>query len=233
MEKKYPIGEVRVYFVFKHPKTGEEMSSKLYTPLELLDTDLSIISERTCVCDCKPVGETNVVECNCEDYYQEFQFHAYHVEGYQPPAEAERGKEITVFVPCSEDDPRCTGSYTSSDGQCLCHVRGTTVPVIEQGAVWLTGQYDRLYDQLKAEPERKVVCWVDYSWNFKDANPTKFRDICTVRGEKLEFVSRGHGYGGADMMIGWDDEKKYFLEECERLYVQWLDEGGEKEVNNG
>lgn len=83
-EKKYPIGEVRVYFVFKHPKTGEEMSSKLYTPLELLDTDLSIINERTCVCDCKPVGETNVVECNCDDYYQDFQFHSYQVELAQP-----------------------------------------------------------------------------------------------------------------------------------------------------
>jgi hypothetical protein len=84
MEKKYPIGEVRIYFVFKHAKTGEEMSSKLYTPLELLDTDLSIINERTCVCDCKPVGETNVVECNCEDYYQDFQFHSYHVEQATP-----------------------------------------------------------------------------------------------------------------------------------------------------
>jgi hypothetical protein len=98
MEKKYPIGEVRVYFVFKHPKTGEEMSSKLYTPLELLDTDLSIINERTCVCDCQPVGETNVVECNCEDYYQDFEFHSYHVELAQPPAEAERGEKVKIPV---------------------------------------------------------------------------------------------------------------------------------------
>src|SRR3954463_2928926 len=114
MEEKYPIGEVRIYFVFKHPKTGEEISSKLYTPLELLDTDLSIINEKTCVCDCKPVGETNVVECNCEDYYQDFEFHSYHVELAHSPADAEKAT------------PTC--------------------------AVWVKGDHDRLYDQLKADP---------------------------------------------------------------------------------
>jgi hypothetical protein len=97
---------------------------------------------------------------------------------------------------------------------------------------WVTGQYDRLYDQLKADPQRKVICWVDYSWRLKDANPVMFRDICTVWGERLEFVSRGHGYGGADLMIGWDDERKYFLDECNRLHVEWLDESGGASVDD-
>lgn len=30
---------------------------------------------------------------------------------------------LSVFVPCAEDDPRCCGGYTSSDGQSLCYVR--------------------------------------------------------------------------------------------------------------
>lgn len=148
----------------------------------------------------------------------------------QPPAEAERGKEITVFVPCSEDDPRCTGSYTSSDGQCLCHVRGTTVPVIEQGAVWLTGQYDRLYDQLKAEPGKQIVCFVDYTRDI-GGKFHHWRDICTIRGETMEFLSRGRGYGMVRNMKG--DEKTNLISLCEEMQVQWLDESGEKEVING
>jgi hypothetical protein len=51
--------------------------------------------------------------------------------------EKEPAREISVFVPCMENDPRCCGGYTSNDGQSLCYVRETTVPVIEQGGVWV------------------------------------------------------------------------------------------------
>jgi hypothetical protein len=49
----------------------------------------------------------------------------------------ERPKEISVFVPCQENDPRSIGGYTSYDGRSLCYVREITVPVIEKGAVWV------------------------------------------------------------------------------------------------
>jgi hypothetical protein len=100
-----------------------------------------------------------------------------------------------------------------------------------KAAVWITGEYDRLYDQLKAEPDRKIVCWVDYEWRWKEADGTTTteicRDICAIRGDQMEFSSRGHGYGGTMAIFKGEDEKTYFLQECERLHVQWLDEGKE------
>jgi len=93
-----------------------------------------------------------------------------------------------------------------------------------QGIGWVTGEYDRLYDQLKAEPERKIVCWVNYEWRWKNETSDILRDICAIMGKVMGFNARGIGYGGTEIMIGWEDERKYFLEECERLNVQWLDE---------
>lgn len=43
----------------------------------------------------------------------------------------------SVFVPCHEDDPRLCGCYTSLDGQSLAYVRESSMPVVEQGAVWV------------------------------------------------------------------------------------------------
>lgn len=97
---------------------------------------------------------------------------------------------------------------------------------MENNAIWITGQYDRLYDQLKGEPERKIICWVNYTWRYQDGREEILRDICTIKGTRMEFSSRGCGYGGVDIFIGSPDESKYFLEECERLKVQWLDESG-------
>lgn len=58
-------------------------------------------------------------------------------------------------------------------------------------------------------------------------NPAKIsRDICTIRGETMEFVSRGHGYGSVDHIDG--DNKENFIKLCEEMRVEWLDESGEK-----
>jgi hypothetical protein len=91
------------------------------------------------------------------------------------------------------------------------------------GAVWVKGQYDRLYNQLKGEPERKIVCWVDYKWRYKNEEST-CRDICTIRGEAMEFVSRGHGYA-----CSTSTPYNVFIDACERLNVEWLDESPSKE----
>jgi hypothetical protein len=100
-----------------------------------------------------------------------------------------------------------------------------------KGAVWVTGQYDRLYEQLRAEPTKRIACFVDYNW-YRE-NPAKIaRDICTIRGETMEFISRGVGYGSADAADG--DEKGDFIQLCELMHVQWLDESsGQKEVSHG
>jgi hypothetical protein len=86
-----------------------------------------------------------------------------------------------------------------------------------QQAVWVKGEYDRLYDQLKALPEKRIVAFIDNT-AFKNVQ----RDITTIRGETMEFVSRGHGYGGVQYMQG--DEKNNFIGLCEHFNVEWLDE---------
>lgn len=134
----------------------------------------------------------------------------------------------------------CKGSSISMEGR-ITAIENTLFRAIEhsgekeptipqQGAVWVNGQYDRLYDQLKAEPERKIVCWVDYQWGLRDESKEILRDICSIMGRVMGFNARGIGYGGAEIWIGGEYEQKEFLEECDRLHVQWLDEGGEKEA---
>jgi hypothetical protein len=64
---------VKIEFIFKHPK-GEIITSGAYTVDEILETDIFEILDKYCVCDCQPIGETNVVECNCDDYYNAFEY---------------------------------------------------------------------------------------------------------------------------------------------------------------
>jgi hypothetical protein len=58
-------------FEFKHPETGE---------IKFVTLSKSDIQDRLSdqlpdelTCDCEPIGETNVVECNCEDYLWQFE----------------------------------------------------------------------------------------------------------------------------------------------------------------
>lgn len=58
-------------FKFKHPKSGE---------VEEVSIPDAVIRERfeeeardKIDCGCKPVGETNVVECNCDEYFDQFE----------------------------------------------------------------------------------------------------------------------------------------------------------------
>lgn len=58
-------------FKFKHPKSGEIRFIEL-TPQEIQD-QLSDYLHDNLTCDCEPIGETNVVECSCEDYLCDFE----------------------------------------------------------------------------------------------------------------------------------------------------------------
>lgn len=106
------------------------------------------------------------------------------------------------------------------------------------GAVWVKGDYDRLYDQLKADVNCRIVCYVDYNTRSKnpDGSPYILRDICSIWGENMEFGSRGIGYGSVRFIPG--DYKENFIELCKQMNVEWLDESGtanneaEKEVKN-
>lgn len=65
--------ELKFEFVFRNPNSKEVIISAPYTLNEIRDCQLDDIRESCLVCDCEPIGETNVVECNCEDYYDQFE----------------------------------------------------------------------------------------------------------------------------------------------------------------
>jgi uncharacterized phage protein (TIGR01671 family) len=61
--------EIKFEFVFQHIDS-KEIKFKRFTLDEIangFEDDLFILE-----CDCEPIGETNVVECNCEDYLEDF-----------------------------------------------------------------------------------------------------------------------------------------------------------------
>ena len=63
----------RVEFIFQHPKDKTVLTSKQYTIDELIETNSEDIFWANCHCDCKPTGENSYTDCNCEDYYGEFE----------------------------------------------------------------------------------------------------------------------------------------------------------------
>lgn len=58
-------------FVFKHGKSGELKTISL-SEVEIQDKLSDVLLDELC-CDCEPIGETNVVECGCDEYYEEFE----------------------------------------------------------------------------------------------------------------------------------------------------------------
>ena len=68
-----------IRFNFKHPN-GEEKPVTLTMKmiLNLIEDDLL---ETVCNCDCQTVGETNVLDCGCWEYYSEFILDDYQIIG--------------------------------------------------------------------------------------------------------------------------------------------------------
>lgn len=115
----------------------------------------------------------------------------------------QQGAVTMVYVPCEDDDPRCTGGYTSSDGQSLCHVRESEVPVIESGAVWVScSERMPVNDHWSDDPMKYIL-------KGKSDGSRGAVDIHHVTYEEIQYVVQAYDY------------------------CAWLDEGGEKEVTNG
>lgn len=72
-------------FEYRHPDSGEERTVAI-TRKDVADGMEDKLFEELCdqICRCESVGETNVVECNCSDYADEFQLLA--AAPVQPPA---------------------------------------------------------------------------------------------------------------------------------------------------
>ncbi len=54
-------------FTFKHQESGEIKTVTL-SPKEIQRRLMDDLYNDCLSCDCEPIGETNVVECNCEEY---------------------------------------------------------------------------------------------------------------------------------------------------------------------
>jgi len=62
-------------FNFKHSQTGEVKTLTLTEEqmANLIDSDILFDEFAKRQCSCEPIGETNVADCNCEDYLCEFE----------------------------------------------------------------------------------------------------------------------------------------------------------------
>lgn len=120
------------------------------------------------------------------------------------PTIPQQGAVTTVFVPCAEDDPRVIGSYTSTDGRSLCHVRESQVPVIE-GAVWVKGAPKKDKPHYAKVPS-KIIADLVY---------------------KAIIIPKG--FNGGWWAVGDGFSYDIAAEEI----IEHLDEGGEKEVVDG
>jgi hypothetical protein len=63
---------VKIEFIFRHTD-GTEIISAPYTISEILEKSKDDIREDACDCDCQPTGDATYKDCNCADYYDEFQ----------------------------------------------------------------------------------------------------------------------------------------------------------------
>jgi hypothetical protein len=120
-----------------------------------------------------------------------------------------------------ELDVYLNGEYAADQatlGDMVKQVKHIWDKVGQPGAVWIKDQYDKLYDQVKEG--KQTVCYVDYTVFGSDK---VYRDVCTIKAETMEFVSRGHGYGSVRYMSG--NEKELFIQLCESIHVEWLCEG--------
>ena len=65
---------VALTFNYRHPRSGERHSVTL-TKSDVADGMEDTLYEKLSkqVCSCEPVGETNVVDCNCSDYTDDFE----------------------------------------------------------------------------------------------------------------------------------------------------------------
>ena len=69
-----PATEKIMDFIFKHPESGKEITvtiadNEIRDRMEDDDRDKMD-------CGCQPIGESNVVECNCCDYFDGFKLQA-------------------------------------------------------------------------------------------------------------------------------------------------------------
>jgi hypothetical protein len=59
-------------FIFKSNVTGEKKAIELDDYMIRIQME-DVAYEKLCNCNCEPIGETYVIECDCGDKYEEFE----------------------------------------------------------------------------------------------------------------------------------------------------------------
>jgi hypothetical protein len=57
-------------FEFKNPNTGEKKTVNIDDAMIRMQLEEFAYEK---LCECQPVGETNVIECECAEYYEDFE----------------------------------------------------------------------------------------------------------------------------------------------------------------
>ncbi|MDU8454867.1 hypothetical protein [Pseudomonas syringae group sp. J254-4] len=91
------VSRETVSFEFRHPANGEAHTVSVSLE-EIAHHMCEVLFEKLCgeFCQCEPVGETNVMDCRCDEYADEFE----RVKSYAQPAD-QQGEPV-VFVDASE-----------------------------------------------------------------------------------------------------------------------------------
>ncbi|MBI6558098.1 hypothetical protein YA0868_01930 [Pseudomonas syringae] len=78
------VSRETVSFEFRHPANGEAHTVSVSFE-EIAHHMCEVLFEKLCgeFCQCEPVGETNVVDCRCDEYADEFE----RVKSYAQPAD--------------------------------------------------------------------------------------------------------------------------------------------------
>ncbi|MBM2884048.1 hypothetical protein JFK97_06560 [Chromobacterium phragmitis] len=74
VQQPAPASPDGMEFIYRHPERGQEVTVEL-SRAEIADRMNEELFEKLVAsfCHCQPVGETNVVECNCSEYGEEFE----------------------------------------------------------------------------------------------------------------------------------------------------------------
>ncbi|KPX57068.1 hypothetical protein LCH33_002122 [Pseudomonas amygdali] len=102
------VSRETVSFEFRHPANGEAHTVSVSLE-EIAHHMCEVLFEKLCgeFCQCEPVGETNVVDCRCDEYADEFE----RVKSYAQPAD-QQGDPVGQW---SDDDgiSWCDGNESS------------------------------------------------------------------------------------------------------------------------
>lgn len=107
-------------FLFKHPTSGETKVVSIANR-EIFD-HLAEIAQDKLVCACEPVGETNVVECNCDEYLADFELQPLPETGADEGGSLRETAPVRAEVivgPCKDPIATCDDNGAKALGKAL------------------------------------------------------------------------------------------------------------------